>query len=124
MRHRFTSAKSDSPDTTLVRPVDWNNLHDYTITAVASSDVTLDATHDAVLMTTGAVNRTITLPTAVGITGRVYTVKKVDSGAGTATLDANGTETIDGSLTYVLVNQYQYVVVVSDGANWVIVANN
>jgi len=40
------------------------------------------------------------------------------------TIDGNGTETIDGSLTYTLEIQYKYVTVQSDGANWVIIANN
>ena len=60
---------------------------------------------------------TVNLPTAVGIQGTVYTL--VNSGTGTITLDANGTETINGSLT---INLTQYIsrTVQSDGANWII----
>ena len=61
---------------------------------------------------------TVNLPTAVGIQGTTYTL--VNSGTGTITLDANGTETINGSLTLNLL-QYQSRVVQSDGANWIII---
>ena len=61
---------------------------------------------------------TVTLPTAVGITGREYIVK--NSGSGVITLDGNGAETIDGSANKTL-NQYDSITVVSDGANWIIV---
>lgn len=59
---------------------------------------------------------TLTLPTAVGISGRTYVIK--NSGAGTVTIDANSTETIDGALTKVLNVQYAGYRITSDGANW------
>jgi hypothetical protein len=61
---------------------------------------------------------TITLPTAVGALGRTYTIKKTDSSANAVTVDPNGSQTIDGQLTVTLARQWQYVQVVSDGANW------
>jgi hypothetical protein len=64
---------------------------------------------------------TITLPTAVGISGRVYVIKKVDASVNAITVDGNGTETIDGSLTYSLNSQWQSVTIQSDGTNWVII---
>jgi hypothetical protein len=76
------------------------------------------------LITTGASSYTINLPTAVGITGKPYKVKKADSGVGTVIIDANGTETIDGALTFVLSHQNDFVDLVSDGANWKIVSTN
>ena len=45
---------------------------------------------------------TITLPTAGGIIGRQYTIKKIDGTANSVTVQANGSETIDGSNTVVL----------------------
>lgn len=62
---------------------------------------------------------TVTLPTAVGITGRRYDIK--NSGTGTITVDGDGTETIDGGLTAVLSTQYDSITVQSDGANWIII---
>ena len=59
---------------------------------------------------------TVTLPTAVGITGKRYTVKNV--GAGTITVDGDGSETIDGAADVTLA-QWAKTTVVSDGANWI-----
>jgi hypothetical protein len=86
-----------------------------------SADLTLDNTHSTVAVDTSGGNRIITLPTAVGIAGRVYTIKRITAGANTLTVDANGTETIDGALTVLLPNQWDVVRVQSDGANWLII---
>jgi len=61
---------------------------------------------------------TVTLPTAVGIQGKEYIVK--NSGSGVITVDADGTETIDGDLTQSL-NQYDSLTIVSDNTNWIII---
>ena len=61
---------------------------------------------------------TITLPTAVGLTGKEFLIK--NAGTGTVTVDADGTELIDGSLTQVL-GPADAVSVVSTGTGWVIV---
>ena len=59
----------------------------------------------------------VVLPTAVGKEGRVYVIK--NSGVGIVTLDAAGTETIDGALTLTLATKVCYTVA-SDGSNWII----
>lgn len=61
---------------------------------------------------------TVTLPTAVGFTGLEYTIKKTDSSANAVTVATTSSQTIDGSTTYSLPTQYNFVTVVSDGANW------
>jgi len=60
----------------------------------------------------------------VGCEGRVYTIKRINSGANAVTVDANGSQTMDGNPTYSLGTQWKYIAVVSDGANWLISANN
>lgn len=60
---------------------------------------------------------TITLPTAVGRDGRVYTVKRTDGGGGVVTLEGDGAETIDGAASVTL-SQWDVYRVVSDGSNW------
>jgi len=100
----------------------WEQLQDaidantvQTLTVVAkTSTYTLSAT-DVVCLCTGTF--TITLPTAVGATGKTYYVKNV--GSGTITLDGDGAETIDGETTQPL-QENDTAQVCSDGANWVI----
>jgi hypothetical protein len=85
-------------------------IADYT--ALTSDDVIL------VNATSGAI--TITLPTAVSAT-RVLKIKKTDSSANAVTIDGNGSETIDGAITYAIENQFVCISIVSDGTSWHIV---
>jgi hypothetical protein len=66
---------------------------------------------------------TVSLPSAVGFKQILFTIKKMFSG-GTVVISAPAGQTIDGNASYTLTNQYQYVAVISDGANWGIVENN
>jgi len=65
---------------------------------------------------------TLYLPTVIGNGGRYYLFLKSDANTNLITLDANGTETIDGQLTYTGLN-YQYACVIfrSNGAEWSVV---
>jgi hypothetical protein len=81
---------------------------------ITSAD-SLVATDDFVAVTG---TTTITLPTAVGITGTVYTIK--NTGTAIVTIDADGTETIDGALTYVIRTTNSGVQIISNGANWLV----
>lgn len=60
---------------------------------------------------------TISLPTSIGITSKVYSIK--NSGSGTITIDAFGTETIDGELSHILLNK-ESLTIQSNGTNWII----
>ena len=101
------------------------------------TNVTLTGTTQAYVAKTGAYTATptdytiaasaaggsfsVTLPTSVGITGKVYTIKKTDSTANTVTVDTTLSQTIDGATTKVLSIQYDAITVQSDGANWIII---
>lgn len=78
----------------------------------------LAMTDEEVLGTSGAGGITITLPTAVDCKGKIYTIKKVDGGAGALTVATTSAQTIDGATTAVINNQYESIDVVSDNANW------
>lgn len=92
-------------------------------TAIATKTTNYSVTSaDSVLLcdaTSGSL--TLTLPSATGITGRQYTIKRISSGANTVTVAAQSGETIDGAATHVLGTQYGFITVVSDGSNWWVV---
>ena len=71
-----------------------------------------------IVVTTGASNRTITLPAVATAIDRVITVKKADSGVGYVVVTRNSADTIDGATTYTLTAQYDAVDLVCDGTNW------
>lgn len=88
--------------------------YNYAPTVTVAVDTLLDATHALVLVSATA---TISLPTAVGTTGRLYNV--VRTGTGLVTIQPDGAETISGDASLVLTSQWDSVVFVSDGTNWV-----
>ena len=61
---------------------------------------------------------TITLPSAGGIAGRMYSIK--NTGTGAVTVDGTGAETIDGALTQT-VDQWENIKIMSTGAAWIII---
>lgn len=94
-------------------------------TAVTSNGATsynILATDSTVLLTATTGTITATLPTAVGITGRQYVIKRTGTGATSYTVNTTSSQTIDGATTYTLAAQYATVTVQSDGANWVIIS--
>lgn len=75
-----------------------------------SSDYTVDCTANSF---------TVTLPTAVGIGGRVYNIK--NTGNGLITVDTTSSQTIDGAASgTITLAQYACLTVQSTGANWII----
>lgn len=60
---------------------------------------------------------TVTLPTAVGVTGRVYTIK--NSGTGIITIATTSAQTIDGASTQTVATLASYQLM-SNGANWIL----
>jgi hypothetical protein len=88
-----------------------------------TANYTATASDNVLLVSAASGNVTITLPTAVGISGRSYTIKRTDSTtSNTVTVATTASQTIDGATTYTsLWAQYTYLQVISDGANWWIV---
>lgn len=86
-----------------------------------SGNLTLDKSHSTVAVDTTGGNRTITLPTAVGIAGRLYTVKRITGGTNTLTIATTGGQTIDGDASLLLPTHWSLARLQSDGANWLIV---
>ena len=96
-------------------------LHPVEVKSTAAS-YTLEDHVLAVLGDATTGNVTITLLSAVGRKGRRVIVKKTDATANLVIIDPNASETIDGSTTLSLTQQYAVREMVSDGTNWQLVA--
>jgi hypothetical protein len=124
--HLFSSAKSDGADATLVRASNWNASHVVadTLTSVAGNYSVLDADEFIKATAGSSGDRTLTMPTAVGRTGKIWKIVRVDSGTSNIVMATTSSQTINGIPTYTLSNQWQYVWLESDGSNWIVVNNN
>jgi hypothetical protein len=80
---------------------------------------TLDASNCVVLCNKGTA-MTVNLPAASGVTNRYYWIRNI--GAGTATIDPNSSEQIDGSSTKALATG-EGCVIVCDGTAWYTIAS-
>ena len=74
---------------------------------------------EVIYTATGSSAYTVTLPTAASIEGKKIHVKRLATA--NITVDGDGSETIDGSATFVLTSQYSSVTLISDGTNWLII---
>lgn len=79
----------------------------YTVTA---TDCVIDCTANTF---------TVTLPTAAGIQGQVFTIK--NSGTGVITVAAAGGEFIDGRATQTLSVRYESITIISTNTSWRII---
>ena len=126
-----TKAKSAEINTNFSDVVSWHNSFSkdlkngtvYLQTSAKSADYTVTDTDGirTILMTTGASNRTVTLPTAADNTGRLLRIKKIDTGAGTCIIDGENSETIEGSTTQTLMYFGEWIDLQCDGTMWHIV---
>ena len=89
-----------------------------------TADTTIDTDYDVVLIDATSANVTATLPAASGATHKVYTFKRLDGSANTASVTTLGTETIDGGRPYNLTVQYQFITIACNGSNWYIIAKS
>jgi len=89
-------------------------------TTAVSGSTTLSSTHSVVMASASGGAITVTLPTAVGISGKIYRIKMTSSSSSTNTVTVATTsaQTIDGATTQVLTLQYTDIPVISDGSNW------
>ena len=95
-----------------------------TITSASpSSDYTISthAGNEEIYILTPSADVNVNLPAASTCgSGYKYHIKNMAS-ANTLTVDANSTETIDGSTTYTISNQHEAVTLITNGASWFII---
>jgi lysophospholipase L1-like esterase len=121
------TAASSSPVAASVKihkATNWVTARSTPATTVKKTTYTLNINDRSVLADASGAVFTVTLPTAVGVAGREYTIKKIDSSANVVTVATTSSQTIDGSTTYALSAQWKYVRVQSDGTNWLVIGNN
>ena len=69
----------------------------------------------------GGAGYTVDLPPMAAMIGSILVFKKIAGGAA-ITIDADGSETIDGAATKALSSQYDSIIIACDGAAWHILA--
>lgn len=86
----------------------------------ATADYTANKSDMVILADASGGALTVTLPTAVGINGRCYLVKRINAGKNMVKIATTGSQTIDGASFYFLGAQYHSIMVMSDNANWMV----
>jgi hypothetical protein len=64
---------------------------------------------------------TVTLPSAIGLAGAKFTIKRINSNANNVTIATTSAQTIDGATTQVLTMPFSSFDLVGDGTNWQII---
>lgn len=87
-----------------------------------SASTTVSGTDNTILANTSTSAITLTLPDPVNFPGRIYTIKKVGNGGIDKELIITPTSgTIDGGNSYTIYNDWTYVTMQTDGADWYII---
>ena len=89
--------------------------------ATKTSAYTLTTNDDVILVDASSSTVTITLPSAVGVSGETYHVKKIDSTANNVVIESTGSETIDGELFKIITSQWTSLHLVSNGTSWFVI---
>jgi hypothetical protein len=108
--------------TTPLSTFEVNGSNGQTITTV-TSDLTLDATHSIIVCSNDAVTKTITLPSAVGIKGRIYNIKRAETSIANVSIATTSSQMIDGYPNIIISHAKESISVISDGANWKIIGS-
>lgn len=98
----------------------WANAVANLAVTAKTSNYTLLTSDDVVTGDSSGGAFTLTLPTAVGNTGKVFTLKKIDTSFLQITVATTSSQTIDGVTTTTLATRYETLVLISDGANWMV----
>lgn len=89
-----------------------------TVVTFAMSPYTVLPGDDILLVDSSGGAVTLDLPTAIGILGQTYTIKKTSSDVNVVTVDPSGAQTIDGQANMTIDMQYTSFDIVSNNANW------
>lgn len=85
-----------------------------------TSNYTVTNNNGTILVDASSGNVTVTLPSAVGLSGKIFVIKKTDSSGFQVIVDGDGSETIDGATTATITSQYESITIISNNSNWFI----
>lgn len=105
-------------DSTQANGLKWAYLN---VVTNSSTTYAVTTANDIILNNATSAAITNTLPTAVGISGKVFYIKKIDSSGNTVTINTTSSQTIDGVTSKIMSTQYNSLTVVSDGSNWYLI---
>ena len=83
-----------------------------------TSTYTITDSDDIILSSSTSTPFTLTLPTAVGFSGDVKTVKKIDGSTNPITINTTSSQTIDSITSFTITTPYVSYDFVSDNSNW------
>jgi len=87
--------------------------------ATKTGAYSLTSSDDVILADATSAAFTLTLPTSIGLDGKIFTIKKIDSSlANVVTIATTSSQTIDGSTSIRLTERGQSLIIQSDNANW------
>lgn len=94
----------------------------YNVVTVTGSNYVISSNDDYVLVDCAGADRNITLPSAIGISGKRVVIKLISGGGFNMNIYTVLSQTLDGvnrTITPLVINtQYESIVVFSDGNNW------
>ncbi len=96
--------------------------YDGDIVTVTASSYTVLGTDRTILCDCTSNAVTINLPAVAASEGRKLEIKKIDSSGNAVTIDASGSETIDGATTKTLSSQWASRSIKTNGTAWFIIA--
>lgn len=91
-----------------------------TQTSTKTTTYTITTSDDVILADATSAAFTITLPAANSTPRKLYRIKKIDSTLNAITIDAAGSETIEGSADTTINTQYETITLVPNGTSWFI----
>jgi len=96
----------------------WINLGDKINVVTKTANYTLLNSDSVVLGDATSGTFTLTLPTAVGIAGKKFILKKIDSSTNAVSIATTSSQTIDGITSRSLLRNNDCIQIYSDGANY------
>lgn len=115
-----TSGSAANPTFRALVPADYP----MPVSSAQTNTYSILTTDELVLLDGTSTGFTATLPTAVGVTGKRYRIKRIDMTlANVVTLATTSSQTIDGVTTRTINTQYECWEIVSDGSNWQVVTH-